>query len=110
MVKRNIVDDFGTIFKLSSKQTSYMVDIFINCICEAIRTAKAQNESILVLDLGVSSLSINLEDGSWKSVPSKPMKSAFGKSISSSQPEDLLVESLTEAIAAKLNSIINEVV
>ena len=32
VVKRNIVDDFGTIFKLSSKQTSYMTDIFINCI------------------------------------------------------------------------------
>lgn len=103
----NILSDVGTLMKIPTKITTELTDKACLCISSIISEAKRKGESLVVINIGIGTLSVNLLDMQCKFVPSKDLKTAIKKAMTSQiNPLEVVLE---QAFAEKLLTICEEV-
>ena len=107
MSNKNIVNDLSVLLKVPNKTLEALVEKANLCIGSIIVDAQKSGEPTVVINIGIGTLSVNLADMQCKFVPSKALKSAIKTSLASNV--DPLELALEEALAAKLVSIVDEV-
>jgi len=96
----NVVNDVGTLLKIPNKALEELIDKLNLCIGSIIYDAKMQKEENVVINIGIGALSVNLADMQCKFLPSKSLKTAIKRSLTSTiDPLELVIE---EAVAQKL--------
>ncbi len=108
MVKYDIVDDASTLLGVSNKSVNNFIEVLQSCILSAIVDAKAQQEDSLILNLGLSEISIDLVNLQWKSVPTKNTKTKL-KNLIVSHEDCPVKEAVLDQVRTKLLSILDEV-
>lgn len=103
----NIMSDVGALLKIPAKITTELTDKACLCIGSAINEAKNAGETMVVLNIGIGSLSVNLVDMQCKFVPGKNLKSAIKSALAS--PIDPIELALEQAFVDKLLNICEEV-
>ena len=103
----NLISDVGTLLKIPTKITAELTDKACLCIGSAISEAKNAGETMVVLNIGIGSLSVNLLDMQCKFVPGKNLKSAIKSALAS--PVDPVELALEQAFVDKLLNICEEV-
>lgn len=104
----NTISDVSTLLKIPSKVSTELVDKACLCIGSAISDAKRRGEEILVVNIGIGTLSVNLIDMQCKFVPGKNLKTAIKSALTSqTDPLELVLE---QAFADKLLAICEEVI
>lgn len=96
----NVVNDVGTLLKISNKVLDELIDKLNLCIGSIIFEAKSQKEENVVINIGIGVLSISLSDMQCKFLPSKSLKAAIKRSLTS--PVDPLELAIEDAVAQKL--------
>jgi len=107
MMQQNIITDLGTWSKIPNKILTELINKTNLCIGSAIRDAKLANEDVVILNIGIGTLSINIPDMQCKFLPSKDLKTAIKASLS--EPVDPLELALEQALIEKLLSVCDEV-
>ena len=96
----NVVNDVGTLLKIPNKTLEELIDKLNLCIGSIIYDAKMPKEENVVINIGIGALSVNLADMQCKFLPSKSLKTAIKRSLTSTiDPLELVIE---EAVAQKL--------
>ena len=96
----NVVNDVGTLLKIPNKALEELTDKLNLCIGSIIFEAKLQREENVVINIGIGVLSVNLADMQCKFLPSKSLKAAIKRSLTSSvDPLELAIE---DTVAQKL--------
>lgn len=108
MLKYDIIVDASKLLNVQPKVVSNFVDVLTDCMCSAILDAKARSEDVITLNLGLSSVSIDLVNNQWKSIPSKETKLKISESLKSSAV-DPVTEELVALVKSKLLKAIEEV-
>lgn len=103
----NIMNDLSSITKVPKKVLDELVRKENLCIGSAIHDALLNNEDILVVNIGIGTLSVELKTRQSKFIPSKELKSVIKKSIE--EKIDPLEFELNQDIAEKLLHISDEV-
>jgi hypothetical protein len=103
----NIVNDIGTLLKISTKVTNELTDKACLCIGSIICDAKRKGETQVTINIGIGALSINLSDMQCKFIPGKNLKTAIKEALTTEQ--DPLELALEQAFADKLLAICEEV-
>ena len=104
----NIVSDVGTLLKIPTKVTTELTDKACLCIGSAISEAKRNGESVMTINIGIGTLSINLVDMQCKFVPGKNLKTAIKSALTAQvDPLEMILE---QAFADKLLAICEEVI
>lgn len=99
----NVVSDLCTYAKLPHKILDDIVKKLNLCIGSALYESKMSQNSAVVLNIGVGTLSIELATGQCKFMPSRDLKSIIKKCMDSGI--DPLQIELEEAIREKLLNI-----
>jgi len=103
----NIINDMSTLTKIPIKILNEIVAKETLSIGSAIHDALIANESIVVLNIGIGTLSVELDTKQCKFIPSKELKNIIKRSI------DLGIDpvefELEQAIIDKLLVICDEV-
>lgn len=108
MQNNNIISDLSTFTKIPNKALIELVNKEILCIGSAVHDAKMLNEQQLVLNIGIGSLSIDLQTMQCKFVPSKELKKCIKNSLETGiDPVEFDIE---KSIIEKLISICEEVI
>jgi hypothetical protein len=103
----NIISDVGTLLKIPAKVTAELTDKACMCIGSAISDAKNNDETLVILDIGIGTLSVNLIDMQCKFVPGKNLKTAIKSALTSQKdPVELALE---QAFVDRLLAICEEV-
>jgi len=103
----NVVNDVGTLTKVPNKVLNELVNKVNLCIGSAIHDAILAKEQVVVINVGIGTLSINLIDMQCKFIPSKDLKTTIKNSLTSDV--DKLEIELEQAMADKLIAICEEV-
>jgi len=106
MTQPNITNDVGTLLKLPNKVIAELVHKANLCIGSTIHDAKMSGEQVVIINIGIGSLSIDLIDMQCKFIPSKDLKIAIKDSLNSKV--DPLELELEQALADKLVSMCEE--
>ena len=107
-VQTNLISDVGTLLKIPTKVTTELVDKACLCIGSAISEAKRKNESQMMLNIGIGTLSVDLVDMQCKFVPGKNLKAAIKAALVAQT--DPLEAALEQAFAEKHLAICAEVI
>ena len=103
MTQHNLIENLSTYTKVPNKVLTELNRKAELCIGSAINDALLSGETDLIINIGLGSLSINLEDMQCKFIPSKELKQIIKASISSKV--DPLELELDKALADKLVAI-----
>jgi hypothetical protein len=103
----NIVSDLGVLTKIPNKILNELVHKENLCIGSAIHDAILADEDIAVLNIGIGTLSIELNSHECKFIPSKDLKSVIKNTIENKI--DPVEYSLQQEIIDKLLLICDEV-
>ena len=95
----NIINYIGALLKLPSKVTVELVSKANLCIGSIISDAKLAGEQTVINNVGIGTLSVDLNDMQCKFVPSKDLKAAIKNSLDS-EKDPLELES-EQALADK---------
>lgn len=105
--QNNVLVDVGTILKLPTKVMNVLVDKVNLCIGSTIYETKTAGEDVVIINIGIGTLSVNLVDMSCKFVPSKNLKTAIKRGLDSKiDPIELVLDS---AVQDKLLAVCSEV-
>ena len=74
MIQQNIIADIGTWTKIPNKILTELVRKAEVCIGSALYDVKQTKEPVAVLQIGIGTLSVNMEDMQCKFIPSKELK------------------------------------
>lgn len=103
----NILNDLSTYSKIPAKILTEITRKECLCIGSAIHDALLSEEPAAVLNIGIGTLSVDLNTKQCKFIPSKELKSSIKKSIDNKvDPIELEVE---QEIMDKLLNICEEV-
>lgn len=105
--QENVLNDMATLLKLSNKTLTELFDKMSLCIGSIIYEAKAKDEKVALINIGIGTLSIDLVNMNCKFIPGKNLKNAIKKGLESKiDPVELAVE---QALADKLIALCAEV-
>lgn len=104
----NTLNDLSTLLKIPNKTLETLASKICLCIGSSIHDALQNNEQVIVLNIGIGTLSINLVDMQSKFIPSKELKSVIKRSVN--ERIDLLELELEKTLTDKLISICDEVI
>lgn len=102
----NIINDLSNYTKVPAKVYNEIIAKEELCIGSAIHDALEAKEEILVVNIGIGTLSINLADMQCKFVPSKDLKTVIKKTIANKV--DPLEWEIEQTMVDKLLKIYNE--
>ena len=102
-IQQNIITDLSTATRVPGKIFEQLIEKENLCIGSAIHEALLQNETAIVLNIGIGSLSISLTDMQCKFIPSKDLKATI-KQCKESGIDPLSLE-LEETFVQKLLSL-----
>ena len=102
-----MVSDVSTLTRVPNRILESLADKMNLCIGSAIHDAIANNEQIVIVNIGIGTLSVNLADMQCKFVPSKELKATIKRCIS--EKVDPLEMQLEEDLYQKLLSLYKEV-
>ena len=105
--KPNMVSDVSTLTRVPNRILESLTDKMNLCIGSAIHDAIANNEQIVIVNIGIGTLSVNLADMQCKFVPSKELKATIKRCIS--EKVDPLEMQLEEDLYQKVLSLYKEV-
>lgn len=103
----NIINDIGTLTKIPNKVLTELVHKTNLCIGSIIADAKIAGDQVVIINLGIGTLSIDLLEMQCKFVPSRELKNTIKNCITS--PVDPLELVLEKALTEKLIQLCNEV-
>lgn len=106
MNSQKIVNDLGASIKIPWKTLNILVKKLNLCIGSAIHDAILNKDDIVILNIGIGTLSIRLADMQCKFIPSKDLKATIKQTID--QEVDPLELELEQALIAKLITVCNE--
>lgn len=106
-VQTNIINDTSTLTKVPLKILNEIIRKESLCIGSAVHDALLTNEEIAILNIGIGTLSIELNTKQCKFLPSKELKNIIKKSIDNKV--DPVEFELEQAIIDKLLHICDEV-
>ena len=72
--QNNIISDLSTLTHIPNKALTELIDKEMLCISSAIHDAKTAGETVLQLNIGLGTLSIELESMQCKFIPSHSLK------------------------------------
>lgn len=104
----NIISDISTLTRVPNKvltELSYKATL---CIGSIISEARDAGEQVVIINIGLGTLSIDLIDMQCKFIPSKELKATIKASLQSKQ--DPLELELEQALIDKLLTICDEVI
>lgn len=104
--KPNIVSDVSTLTRVPNRILESLTNKMNLCIGSAIHDALENNEQMVIVNIGIGSLSVNLTDMQCKFVPSKELKTTIKRCIS--EKVDPLEMQLEEDLYQKLLSLYKE--
>lgn len=104
----NAVNDLGTLLRLPNKVITELSSKECLCIGNIIHEANKQGEQAVVINIGIGTLSVNLVDMQCKFVPSKELKNAIKRSLTSEI--DPLELELEQQLIDKLIAVCEEVI
>lgn len=99
--KQNLVDDVGTLLKLTNKTMDELVNKANLCIGSIIHEAVSAGEKIVLINIGIGTLSIDLIDMQCKFLPSAKLKVTIKKCLANPNVDPLELV-LSEAVSEKL--------
>ena len=99
--KQNLVDDVGTLLKLTNKTMEELVNKSNLCIGSIIHEAVSAGEKSVLINIGIGALSIDLVDMQCKFLPSAKLKAAIKKSLANPAVDPLELV-LSDAVSEKL--------
>lgn len=102
-----MVSDVSTLTRVPNRILESLTDKMNLCIGSAIHDALVNNEQIVIVNIGIGTLSVNLADMQCKFVPSKELKATIKRCIS--EKVDPLEMQLEEDLYQKLLSLYKEV-
>jgi hypothetical protein len=103
----NVVNDLGTLLRIPNKVMSELSSKECLCIGSIIHEASKAGEQVVVINIGIGTLSVNLVDMQCKFVPGKELKNAIKRSLTSEiDPLELVLE---QALSEKLIAACEEV-
>ena len=102
----NIINNLSTITTIPTKLLTKLTEKEILCIGSAISDAIKNEEEVVVLNIGFGTLSIELQTGLCKFLPSNELKTTIKKCINNKI--DPLEQNLEQAIIDKLLRIYDE--
>ena len=103
----NVVNDVGTLLRIPNKTLDELIEKTNLCIGSIIHDAKLNNEEVVVINIGIGTLSISLADMQCKFLPSKDLKSSIKRILA--EGTDSLEYILEDAIVEKLIAACEEV-
>lgn len=103
----NVVNDLSTLTRVPNKVLAELTHKINLCIGNIISEAKESGDQIVIINIGIGTLSIDLIDMQCKFVPSKELRTTIKSSLTSKK--DPLELELEKAFADKLISICEEV-
>lgn len=99
----NILNDVATLTKLPNKVLAELTNKEILCIGGAVHDALQAKEDVVVLNIGIGSLSIELGTMQCKFIPSKELKAVIKRSLTTkADPIEFYLE---QSIVNKLLAI-----
>ena len=104
----NVINDLGTLLRLPNKVMTELTSKECLCIGNIIHEANKLGEQVVVINIGIGTLSVNLVDMQCKFVPSKELKNAIKRSLT--EEVDPLELELEQLLIDKLISICDEVI
>jgi len=107
MIQSNIISDMSTVTRIPNKILSEIIAKENLCIGSAIHDALLENEDVVVLNIGIGTLSVELSTKQCKFIPSRELKNIIKKSID--EKVDPVEMTLSQSIIEKLMTICNEV-
>lgn len=103
----NAVNDLGTLLRIPNKVMTELSSKECLCIGSIIHEANKAGEQVVVINIGIGTLSVNLVDMQCKFVPSKELKNSIKRSLASEiDPLELILE---QALSEKLIAACEEV-
>ena len=102
----NTIDDLGTVTKIPNKILTELTHKLNLCIGSAIHDAILNKEEVILLNVGIGTLSVSLTDMQCKFLPSKDLKTVIKNSIN--EKVDPLELELEDTLVQKLLSICDE--
>ncbi len=108
MNKYDILSETSKVVGLTNKTVSDFIDVIGDCICSAILDSKIKGEQFAVLDLGISTISLDLVNGQWKSIPNKNFKQKCSDILKDGSV-DPISSRLLEDIQKKFAKVLEEV-
>lgn len=107
MNQENVLNDVSTLIKVPNKTLNELFDKMSLCIGSLVYEAKINGEDTVQINVGLGTLSIDLVGMNCKFLPSKTLKTAIKKGLTSKiDPVELVVE---QALADKLVALCAEV-
>lgn len=104
----NVIDDLGTVTKVPNKILNELVHKLNLCIGSAIHDAILNKEQVILLNVGMGTLSVSLTDMQCKFIPGKDLKTVIKNSIN--EKVDPLELELEDALVQKLINICDEAI
>ena len=104
----NAITDVGAILKIPTRVSNELIKKTNLCISSAIWEAKRANETLVTVNIGVGTLSIDTIQMQCKFTPSQELKNAIKQG--NSVQIDPLELALEEAFSTKLISVCDEVI
>lgn len=102
----NIVNDLSALTKIPNKALVELTHKIILCLGSIIADAKIQGEQVVIINIGIGTLSVDLLDMQCKFVPSKELKTTLRSCLTNSiDPLELEVE---QTLINKLMSFCEE--
>ena len=102
----NAVNDLGTLTKIPNKILTELTHKLNLCIGSAIHDAILNKEDVILLNVGIGTLSVSLTDMQCKFLPSKDLKTVIKNSIN--EKIDPLELELEDTLVQKLLNICDE--
>lgn len=89
----NIINDIGTLTKIPNKTLVELTHKINLCIGSIIADAKAAGEQVVVINIGIGTLSIELLNMQCKFIPSKDLKTTIKTCLTTdTDPLELMLE------------------
>lgn len=104
----NVINDLSSYTKIPNKILQELVHKLNLCIGSAIHDAIINEESAIVINVGIGSLSVNLTDMQCKFIPSKDLKTCIKNGVESKV--DPVEFALEQALVDKLLAISEEAI
>lgn len=105
--KSNMTVDLSTLLRIPNKTLEELTSKVNLCIGSAIHDGLLAKEELILIDIGIGTLSISLADMQCKFTPSKDLKSTIKMCINT-KVDPLMLE-LEQSLADKLIMVCEEV-
>lgn len=104
----NTVSELGTLLKVPTKVLEELATKTCLCIGSSINDAVRSGEDVVIINIGIGTLSVNIVDMACKFIPSKELKASIKRAVTDGI--DPLEEALEKTLAEKLIAVCDEVI